>query len=167
VCIGSWPRKAVRGDLEPAYNDPNEKRSLDQIASRAPAEDLIVISPGLPAVNKEFQTPRGRVRTVATKLEVVDPTLIATMKAYPNHYVNGEVEGVRTKNGLEGKPSFLVQIPRRSDSLFGSDPAAVASDTRQSPRDPGSLSGAAPAGPRREPSTPAPGQGRLRSLNDQ
>src|SRR5215218_5780225 len=169
VCIGSWPRKAVRGEMEPAYNDPNEKRSLDQIASRAPAEDLVVISPGLPAVNKEFQTPKGRVRTLASKLEVIDPTLMATMKAYPNHYLNGEVEGVRTKNGLEGKPSFLVQIPHRSDPLFGTggESAAVASDTPQAPRDPGSLSGTPAPGARREPPAPVPGQGRLRSLNDQ
>ena len=64
VCLGTWPRQAVRGDLEPAYNDPKEKRSLEQIASRAPADELIVLSPGLPAVNKEFQTSHGRVRTV-------------------------------------------------------------------------------------------------------
>jgi hypothetical protein len=87
------------------------------------------------------------------------------MKAYPHHYLNGEVEGVRTKNGLEGKPSFLVQIPRRADSLFGGGgDASVASDAQQPPRDPGSLSGsAAPTAARQEP---APGEGRLRSLND-
>jgi hypothetical protein len=168
VCLGTWPKHAVRGDLEPAYNDPNEKRSLEQIASRAPADELIVLSPGLPAVNKEFQTSHGRVRTVAPKLDVVDPTLLATMKAYPHHYLNGEVEGVRTKNGLEGKPSFLVQIPRRADSLFGGGGASVAGDAREPTRDPGSLSGAgapapAPAAARQEP---APGETRLRSLND-
>ena len=166
VCIGTWPKHAVRGDLEPAYNDPNEKRSLDQIASQTPA-DLIVLSPGLPAINREVSTRAGTIRTVSPHLEVVDPTLLATMKAYPHHYLNGQVEGMRTKNGVQGKPSLLVQVPRRADTLFGGTPdAAVAADTGHRPRDPGSLSGADPAVAPRPAPPPQPGQGRLRSLND-
>ena len=54
VCVGAWPRAAVRGDMEPAFNDPNERRSLDQILSQQPS-DLIVLPPGMPAVNKEVR----------------------------------------------------------------------------------------------------------------
>lgn len=155
VCIGAWPKSSVRGDMEPAFNDPNENRTLDQIMQQQPA-DLIVLPPGMPAVNKEVQTKRGRVRTVSPQLEVVDPTLLATMKSYPYHYRNGEAEGVKTRNGLQPKPSFLVKVPRRSGSILGGDPTLAGS---------GPLSPSQPAPTERQKPAPAqPGYGTLRSL---
>lgn len=155
VCIGAWPKASVRGDMEPAFNDPNENRTLDQIMQQQPA-DLIVLPPGMPPVNKEIQTRRGRVRTVSPQLEVVDPTLLATMKSYPYHYRNGEVEGVKSGNGLQPKPTFLVKVPRRGGSLLGGDPTLA---------DSGPLRPSQPV--QTEPQKPAParpGYGTLRSL---
>ena len=166
VCVGAWPKSAVRGDMEPAFNDPNEKRSMEQIMQQQPA-DLIVLPPGMPAVNREGHTRHGRIRTVASELEVVDPTLLATMKTYPNHYRNGEAEGMNTKNGVQAKPSFLVKIQRRRGSLLGggsnsSVAGAGATEPRQS--DPFQTR-PQPAGERRPaPPAPAPGYGKLPSL---
>jgi hypothetical protein len=154
VCVGAWPKQAVAGDMEPAYNDPNEKRSMEQILKQQPA-DLIVLPPGMPAVNREFQTPHGRVRAVSPELRVIDPTLQATMKAYPYHFRNGEAEGMKTKGGVQPKPSFLVKIPRRDNSMFGGDAALAGSGPIQ------------PAGPppeQRRPAPAQPGYGTLRSL---
>ena len=155
VCVGAWPRESVRGEMEPAFNDPNEKRPLDQIMQQQPA-DVIVLPPGMPAVNREINTRRGRVRAVSPQLEVVDPTMLATMKSYPYHHRNGEVEGTRTKEGLQPKPSFLVKIPRRSGSLLGGDAALAGSGPLQ-PSQPA-------ANDQRRPAPAQPGYGTLRSL---
>ena len=184
VCIGTWPGGAVTGELEPGYNDPTHKRSMDEIASQSTA-DLLVVSPGLPPVNKEIRTKSGKLRAVSPHLEAVDPTLLATMKAYPHHYVNGVVEGVKTAQGLQGKPSMLVKIPRQPKSMLdGGYDATVAGGTAPRPAaDPGSLSGLPPglgaaavtpvpagspsskrAAP--PPQPPPQGYGRLRSLED-
>lgn len=165
VCIGMWPREAVRGDLEPAFNDPAEHRPAEQLATQQ-GGDVIVVAPGLPPVNREFRTKHGKVRAVSAQLEPVDPTLLAAMKNYPNHYLNGEAEGMRTKQGVAPKPSFLVKIPRRSESLFGSWSNRAVAGSKA-----GSDLGASdpmqpPAHPPTERPAPQPGYGRLRSLGD-
>ena len=181
VCIGAWPAEAVRGDLEPAYNDPNQNRSMEQIMAQSPA-DLLVVSPGLPPVNKAIRTKSGTLRAVSPHLEAVDPTLLAAMKNYPHHYLNGEVEAMKTAQGITGKPSLLVKIPRDPGSILGGGyDAAVAGDSTHGSRaadagaisglPPGIRSGATPPPPAssgRTPPTPppAPGYGRLRSLED-
>lgn len=185
VCIGTWPKQAVRGELEPAYNDPNVDRPMDQILAQDPGADLIVAGPGLPPVNKDVRTRKGRLRAVSTKLEAVDPTLLGTMKAYPHHYVNGVVEGMRTAQGVQGKPSLLVPVPRQADTLLGGGyDATVAADSGapgasgHRTTDPGALSSPFPPGatgaPRQPPARspdqparrPAQGYGQLRSIED-
>ena len=163
VCVGAWPKQAVRGEMEPAFNDPNEQRSMDQIAQQQPA-DLIVLPPGMPAVNRELRgRDNRRIRAVTPTLEVVDPTLLGTLKTYPNHYRNGDPEGMQTKNGVQPKPSFLVKIQRRAGGLLGGgDPAvAGAGSGPAAPRRPDPFGlGSQPAGEPR----PAPGYGKLPSL---
>ena len=193
VCIGAWPAKAVRGDLEPAYNDPNTRRSMDQIMNPSSGADLLVVAPGLPPINKDVTTKNGKpLRAVSPHLEAVDPTLLATMKNYPHHYRNGVVEAMNTAQGVTGKPSLLVQIPRRDTMLGGGyEGSAVAggtvpglpSDTHApvDARTPSGLPpgvGAAavtppppaaasrPPAPQQPAPPPAPGYGRLRSLED-
>jgi len=118
-------------------------------------------------VNKDIQTRQGRVRTVSPQLEVVDPTMLATMKTYPNHYRNGEAEGMNTKKGVQPKPSFLVKIPRRAGSILGGgDPSLAGSaPARGEPRqsDPFGMR-QQPASDRRPAPAPAPGYGKLPSL---
>jgi hypothetical protein len=169
VCVGAWPRQAVRGEMEPAFNDPNERRPLEQIVQQQPA-DLIVLPPGMPGGNREVQTKRGRVRTVGSQLEPVDPTMLGVLKTYPNHYRNGEPEGMQTKNGLQPKPSFLVKIPRREGSIFGAggDASVAGSDGvvpgASAPGYANPASNARPA-PQQQPApTPAKGYGKLPSL---
>jgi hypothetical protein len=167
VCVGAWPRQAVRGEMEPAFNDPNEKRSLDQIVQQQPA-DLIVLPPGMPgAGNREVQTKHGRVRTVASQLEPVDPTMLGVLKTYPNHYRNGEAEGMQTKNGLQPKPSFLVKIPRREGSIFGagSDTSVAGTGAPGPGASQGGYNDARNAAPQQQPApAPAKGYGKLPSL---
>jgi len=191
VCIGAWPAQAVRGDLEPGYNDPNTRRSMDQIMSHSAGADLLVIGPGLPKMDKEIHTKTGTIRPVSPHLEAVDPTLLATMKNYPHHYRNGVVEAMNTAQGVTGKPSLLVQIPRRDTMLGGGYDGSLAGNSNSGrgsdahtpvdARTPSGLPpgvGAAavtppppaaasrPPAPQQPAPPPAPGYGRLRSLED-
>jgi hypothetical protein len=169
VCVGAWPRQAVRGEMEPAFNDPNERRPLEQIVQQQPA-DLIVLPPGMPGGNREVQTKHGRVRTVGSQLEPVDATLLGVLKTYPNHYRNGEPEGMQTKNGVRPKPSFLVKIPRRAGSIFGAgSDTSVAGGGAAAPgaSEPGyqnAANNARPAAQQQPAPAPAPGYGKLPSL---
>jgi hypothetical protein len=138
----------------------------DAVQMQQQPADLIVLPPGMPPVNKDIQTRRGRVRAVSPQLEVVDPTMLATMKTYPNHYRNGEAEGMNTKKGVQPKPSFLVKIPRRAGSILGGDSSLAGSapapgEPRQS--DPFGMR-QQPASDRRPAPPPAPGYGKLPSL---
>ena len=164
VCVGAWPNQAVRGDMEPAFNDPNERRTMDQIMQQQPA-DLIVLPPGMPVVNKEIRTKRGRMRAVSPQLEVVDPTMLATMKNFPHHYRNGEPEGQSTKNGVQPKPSFLVKIGRRGGSLLGGPGEPSLAGAGQDAPVAGPLRPSRPApGSERRPAPSQPGYGKLPSL---
>jgi hypothetical protein len=154
VCVGVWPPSAVRGDMEPAFNDPDERRPMEEIMAQQPG-DLIVLPPGMPPMDKNLRMNNRKVRAVTPHLEAVEPSLLATMKSYPHHYRNGEAEGMKTRTGVQPKPSFLVKIPRRNDTLLGG----------------GGLAGQQPAGPlrpqpadERRPAPDAPGYGKLRSL---
>ena len=154
--------RTVRGDMGPAFNDPDEKRTMEQIMQQQPA-DLIVLPPGMPAVNKEIRTKRGRMRAVSPQLEVVDPTMLATMKDFPHHYRNGEPEGQKTKTGVQPKPSFLVKIARRGGSLLGGPGEPSLAGAGQEAPVAGPLQPSRPAQERR-PAPPQPGYGKLPSL---
>ena len=161
VCVGAWPEAAVRGDMEPAYNDPNKQRPMEEIMSHNPA-DIVVLPQGMPPVNKEMMFGDRRVRAVTPHLEAVDPTLLATMKTYPHHYYNGVVEGQKSKNGVQAKPSFLVKIPRQADGVFGG--GALAADPGGGATGAGNRPAASHDDRERRQPPPAPGYGRLRSL---
>jgi hypothetical protein len=159
VCIGNWPKQAVRGDMEPAFNDPDERRPMAEIMAQQPG-DLIVLPPGMPPVDKDLRVNNRKVRAVSPRLEAVEPSLLAAMKNYPYHFRNGEAEGMKTKTGVQPKPSFLVKIPRRNDTLLGSDGSLAGPRQGQGPA---GTSQPQPANDRR-PAPATPGYGKLRSL---
>lgn len=112
VCIGVWPRNAVREQDEAVAlaNDPNQ--------------DLLVL-PQPMAENYQIRNREGeRVKAVAPRTEIVDPSLLAAIEQYPTHAVNGEVRTHVVEDPATGKqqtmedPSFLVVVPRPSASLL-------------------------------------------------
>jgi hypothetical protein len=112
VCIGVWPRNAVR--------EQDEAVAL----ANDPTQDLLVLPQPLEE-NFQIRNREGeRVKAVAPRTEVVDPSLLAAIEQYPTHAVNGEVRTHVVEDPATGKqqtmedPSFLVVVPRPSASLL-------------------------------------------------
>ena len=104
VCLGSWPYGSAveeHVDLNPAA------------AKRDPESLILVLPEQVNARRAIIRDKSGRpVRAVQLRLRVVDASLLAMMRQYPHHAVNGEEELLRGANGkMTNKPTFLVQIP--------------------------------------------------------
>jgi hypothetical protein len=114
VCVGSWPRQAIKEQESDAGQAMNEDDAV--LVSNAP----------LPAKykNARMRTPDGkRIVSYAQRVEIADPSLQATFNQFPDHAVNYEIQKRRIKDD-DGKvrdvtdPSFLVVIPRPEASAL-------------------------------------------------
>jgi len=146
VCIGAWPAEAVRRNM-PTPPDAN------------PNDPVLVLDHAMPGLPSEIEDREGNtVRTIAPQIEVLDPTLLAVMKQYPYHYLNGAQMMRKIQDPSTGvqrevyDPSFIVQIPHAVHSpLTPPSQAATVPPERQTPNQ--------PAPP---PAQPSPGK--LRSI---
>jgi hypothetical protein len=122
VCIGIWPREAVRE--EGVQGDPNDPNG-NAIVAPDSAHDVVILpqplDPSLQIKNRDGQ----RVRELTPRNEIVDPSLQVTMAKYPTHAVNGEVlaDSVPdpqnpSKMITQPKPSLLVKVPKEAPSLL-------------------------------------------------
>ncbi|MGH7176390.1 MAG: hypothetical protein ACREJC_03325 [Tepidisphaeraceae bacterium] len=107
VCIGAWPREAIKQQ----DSDRAEARNADQ---------SIVVLPGdIPAnMKRALVDKQGQpMKIIAPEVEVLDPTLLQAMRQFPEHSVNGYVDQ------REGKPvpSLIVQIPTPEPSMIRPD----------------------------------------------
>jgi hypothetical protein len=138
VCIGVWPAESVKADDEIRMTDPNA---------------VPLIAPGSLPVKEGITTPDGRpIQVMRTKTQVLDESLLATMRAFPNHFVNG-VTGQTIKDPRTGQtraemePSLLVRVPAKRMMLAGpgvsgeavGDGTGAAGQPRQQPTGPDPL----------------------------
>jgi hypothetical protein len=147
VCIGTWPREAVR--------------TADENVRAGDQGQLKVVLPPLPPDVKDTPELKGeggqRLHVEAGRNEVVDPTLKAAMDTYPTMAINGTMYNTTRTDPRTGKTvttpdaSFPVKIPHNDPSLL--DPNAI-----PIPPPPGSATFAPP------PSSPSRSTG-LRSGN--
>jgi hypothetical protein len=116
VCIGAWPREAVKEqDMATAVVDEDDVP--------------LVMNQTLPQQYRtdNLKTSDGRtIKPMAPKVEVQDPTLSAAMQNYPYHAVNG-VTGRQVSDGHGGtklvqNPSFLVEIDEVRQAAQEQDP---------------------------------------------
>ncbi len=105
VCIGAWPREAVR------------EQDAAEGAAGDPAQDILVL-PGPVAGNVEVRNRDGqRVQALAPKTEILDPSMLAAISKYPTRSLNGEDYLKRVTDPTTGKDvdvlqqSVLVPIP--------------------------------------------------------
>jgi hypothetical protein len=155
VCIGVWPEQAVK------VHDPSRQVQ--------PNERFIITSPGMP--EPAGLTRAKDVKVVQEQVQIIDPSLLDTMRRYPDHAVNGE-QTVRIVNGKQiGDPSLLIRIPPAkpgnsvlSDTTHGVPPGGALPPAAYQPRvpPPAPATGAPPGGA----SQPQPGSGRLKSIDD-
>ena len=113
VCIGAWPRDAVleqQPDNE-VFNDPTR--------------DILVLPGVVDVPHLEVKNRAGEpVTTIAPRVDIVDPSLQATLKKYPSRALNGEdylltVTDEKThEQKQERQPSVLVQIPQQQPSIL-------------------------------------------------
>jgi hypothetical protein len=160
VCIGCWPREAVK------------EQESDAASTIGPQDAVLVTPRPIPGVGPGLLTKDGaRVKTMMPKIEPIDPTMIKAMQTYPYHQLNG-MEMVHKEKDRNGTPvdvraeSFLVLVPQNDNRGQGQGaPVAVnvqpLDQTQPAPdhTQPNSPSIAAP-----QPAKPR--GGKLRSIGD-
>lgn len=123
VCVGSWPEGAMK---LPAYEANPGRQGVD--FGTDPDKPLIY-SLDDRQLSEESLRKIGRgtgVRVLQPKAEIVDESMLKTLREYPVHAVNGE-EQVIADTG-EPRPSFVVYIPGKQStglSTNGLDDANV------------------------------------------
>jgi hypothetical protein len=152
VCIGAWPREAVK---EQGTGLDAKGMSRDDAHTIDPTQPLLVFTGDQAPDNvaRDVREPGTgkRMAVMGMKLEVQDKVLDAKIKQFPTHSVNYEVHGTKSGEQTFADPSFLVIIPH--------DEAEGSPDN--------SLLTAGPAPRDVSPRTPAsPGDEGLRSIGD-
>lgn len=165
ICIGAWPREAVK---------EQESDNASSAAVNDPTADIFVTNIPLSAEairNLNINHRGGNLVTMQSVIEPLDPTLIAAMRTYPEHHVNGTVRMRPGKDGSMPERSYLVPVPvAESDSLLGGNTAAAGQN--ESPlsgfstdnNEAATNSNAAPSQRRPAKQEPARGTGRLKSI---
>ncbi|HEY0008390.1 MAG TPA: hypothetical protein VGB55_06680 [Tepidisphaeraceae bacterium] len=125
VCIGVWPRSAIREQEKSSAESRSE--------SSADSGEALVVSPGgLSQGMTEQMQANPNVKVFQPKIDVLDPTLMATWKKYSDYVLNGAVPVDRITDPLTGKVtsktqnSFLVEIPRMQAAEGGAAAAGAA-----------------------------------------
>lgn len=110
VCIGIWPESAIK---KQSGGD-----AAGNAASISPNDDIYVTS-SLPENVKAIHTKDGKnVKILMPRVDVLDPTLLDTMKKFPYNSQNGyDHEHTYTdpqthKQSVYRDPSLLVQLPQ-------------------------------------------------------
>jgi hypothetical protein len=112
VCIGHWPEEAIR------KQEFDGGAGIDRGDRDRP---LMVLGPGaeIPESMREqlkkspIERETGKpIQVLEQRIEIVDPTMRATMEQYPKHSLNGMEEN---------KPTAIVPIPRET-SVLQADP---------------------------------------------
>jgi hypothetical protein len=144
VCIGAWPKGAVREIDTDAQNDD-------------PDTPLYVTAEPLTPDRAKGIEARG-LKPVAPQVQLVDPTLTDTMRRFPEHAVNGEVLTRPVKDPTTGQ-----EIMQPESSYLVKGPFVNPNQNESTPM----TAGAAPApSPREMPAETDPRMGKLKSLGD-
>jgi hypothetical protein len=144
VCIGCWPREAIR-ETDAAAQNTDPDRTL-----------LVTPNPMPDQLAQGFQ--REGMNTVAPRIDIEDPTLADTMRRFPEHAVNGDVHMRQVPDPAGGPPRL-----EREHSV----PVKIAhrDDTQDLIAPPGN-DGGAPAAAMRNQEQQQPGMGRLKSIGE-
>ncbi len=116
VCVGAWPRAAVRQQAAGVAHNNNADTPIVVLSQPAPEG-------AIPQLHDSNGNP---VPVIAPKLEVDDPTLQKAINEFPENAVNGYVMTQKDQQGKEyPASSFLVEIPHHDGSAKDNDRDAV------------------------------------------
>lgn len=156
VCVGAWPAEAV-------------KQQETAEASNSNPNGVVVVVPGdHPDMAIPQYTADGKpIRVLKPKVEVMDPAMLATIRRYPVHSVNGmetHRKGIDPATQREvdvPDPSFLVIIKHAENAAVGSGQSETGAVQPTVPEEPAPKPSAPTDGQRK-----IPGKGKLRSIGD-
>lgn len=116
VCIGVWPANAVK-----RQNGADAQGNASAANAQQP---FFVSNTELPRGMVPLDEHHNPVRTLAPKVEILDPKLYETIQQYPSHQINSELTLRKVKNPKTGavemvpEPSMLVLVPEpKEESL--------------------------------------------------
>lgn len=127
VCVGTWPKEAIR---QQEYDGGGGIDVKDQ------DRPILVLGPGAeipPQIKEQYaknlidKNTGRQVQVLEQKVDIVDPTMRATLAKYPVHVLNGEEQIKQVRDPATGKmfqvptPSMPVPIPHTA-SVLQSDP---------------------------------------------
>ena len=103
VCIGSWPKAAIEQPDEDFHNDDPDK-------------SLMIVPEQLSHVLPDSATDKAgnQTKIVHNEAKIVDPTMLAVLRQYPVHSLNGNEDIVETGGKSRERPSFPVAIPKEA-----------------------------------------------------
>jgi hypothetical protein len=146
VCIGNWPREAIRETDAAAQNDD-------------PNRPLLVTPDPMPDQVAQGFAKQG-LKPIAPQIEIADPTLSDVLRRFPEHAVNGDVhmrqvtDAATGQTRLEREHSYPVKIEHHDTSQDQLPPSYAGE-------------GGAPGAAMREQQPPQqPGMGKLKSLGE-
>jgi hypothetical protein len=130
VCIGAWPKEAIA------------KQDSAVAGSGNPNETVMVSSVPLPEnLTRNMRDENGqKIRYYEARIVIVDPTMQAAKRKYPDHAVNGYLMPLKAKD-KNGKditvydPSKIMIIPQPETNALSS-PTIAAQQQQQFPRPP-------------------------------
>ena len=155
VCIGAWPRDAVREQGTGIDRHGNARDDAHAVSADQPIVVFgDVIPPNIAADVREPGTGK-RMLVEGMQLEYLDPTMKEKAREYPVHAVNYEVRGLTNGGKTIPDPSVLIMIPH-DQSGTGEDDSLLTIGSHPD--------GGAQASERRAPSSP--GDSALRSIGD-
>jgi hypothetical protein len=113
VCVGCWPMSALK------------KQDAAVAAAGNPNPDQkVFVSPVPMPKNILRQYAQQGITVVQPEIEVVDPSMQEMMNRFPQHFVNYEPEPLQVNGKPMPKPSAIVPIPVKKNSMLSADPAA-------------------------------------------
>ena len=178
VCIGAFPATAVQGAVNNGNTEPEAygRRNMpgaEDAASMDPNAAILVSPTPLPPNFQNSRDVDGRPMKVVQPHITFSPALLALKRQYPQHFINGEAEGVRQadptthREVLVPKESMVMSIPEGQASLLAGGAAPAGAGAAGQPS-----SAARPTPPAQDvpnllnPAPTAPQGGRLRSIRD-
>jgi hypothetical protein len=114
VCVGAWPRSAVK------------EQEADAARPASPDDRPLIIGDTLPGniADNMYDKEGHKLLVESQKLEIKSPGLAQAIHDFPQHVINGEAHGMRDKNGaLISDPSFLVVLPNVDERTASREPS--------------------------------------------